>query len=95
MEEVLLLLQETRQFTAWLFADALNKVCPSRRFFVTQNGNMGTRSQDIQEGDGIFFIKGTYVPFILRPSTCQLGAWELLGESCVHGFMHGEALLCS
>jgi hypothetical protein len=40
--------------------------CKGRRFFITQNNFFVFSSKDIQAGDEIHALSGTYVPFALR-----------------------------
>lgn len=60
-----------------------------RTLFVSATGHVGLAPHGVREGDLIFIVLGSDVPFVLR----QNGeAYELLGEAYVQGIMDGEAL---
>ncbi|KAL0263595.1 hypothetical protein SLS55_002576 [Diplodia seriata] len=61
----------------------------SRRLCVTAGGHLGIGPGSMEAGDAVWLVRGARVPFVLRK--CQeLDATRLLGETYVHGFMHGE-----
>jgi hypothetical protein len=61
-----------------------------RRVFRTRNKLLGTGTKSLKSGDEIWILHGCPLPFVLRqlPS----GNYQLIGETYVHGLMHGEAL---
>ncbi|OJD31153.1 chitin recognition protein [Diplodia corticola] len=61
----------------------------SRRLYVTAGGCLGIGPGSMEEGDAVWLIRGARVPFVLRKCR-ELQAMQLLGETYVHGFMHGE-----
>lgn len=67
---------------------ACNPRSKGRAFAVSESGLFLLAQAEAQIGDGIAFVQGSEVPFILRPS----GAGYLfIGECYVHGLMDGEA----
>jgi hypothetical protein len=62
--------------------------CKGRTFFVTRDGYYGLGPWLTKPGDECHIINGTRVPFVLRQA--EGGMVKLLGESYVHGIMHGE-----
>ena len=50
---------------------------------------MGLGPKDIRKGDIVSVLLGGQVPFILRKLE---DTYMLIGESCIHGIMNGEAL---
>lgn len=73
-----------------LYKDVVWEIA-NARFFTTQGGSMGLGSPSTLEGDSIWLIAGTEVPYILRevPDTGRL---MLVGDAYVHGIMRGEAV---
>ncbi|KAK4575164.1 hypothetical protein LTR86_001016 [Recurvomyces mirabilis] len=61
-----------------------------RRIFCTSNGALGHGAEGLQDGDVVAFLVGATVLFILRPIDDD--QYRLIGETYVHGYMHGEAL---
>ncbi|KAI0403147.1 heterokaryon incompatibility protein-domain-containing protein [Xylaria palmicola] len=61
-----------------------------RRFMVTGKGRVGMAPRTAQLGDSIFILKGCNAPLILRPA--GNGTYSVIGECCVDGVMHGEAM---
>ena len=66
-----------------------------RKFIITKAGRMGWTPDTAQRGDPIFILKGGCVPFILRSASAanevhSCPTYILVGESYVHGLMHGE-----
>lgn len=59
-----------------------------RRMIRTRGGYIGLASALVEPGDGVFVVKGSKVPLLLRPSGED---WRLVGDSYVHGIMQGEA----
>jgi hypothetical protein len=59
-----------------------------RRLFKTRGGYLGTGARSLREGDEVWILHSSGVPFVLRP---QLnGHYRLIGEAFVYGVMHGE-----
>jgi hypothetical protein len=63
-----------------------------RVLFVTSTGWIGLAPHGTQEGDLIYVILGSSVPYVLRPRKDEAQAFELVGEAYVQGIMNGEAL---
>jgi hypothetical protein len=63
----------------------------SRCLFHTPNHNfLGLRPDKIDVGNEFWLLKGAFTAFVLRPQTD--GRYIVIGESYVHGIMHGEWL---
>ena len=60
-----------------------------RRMVLTRSGYLGVALGMAELGDCVAIVKGAKVPLILRP--VEDTKWELIGDSYVHGIMHGEA----
>ncbi|KAK8087727.1 heterokaryon incompatibility protein-domain-containing protein [Apiospora hydei] len=65
------------------FNYALSCASGRRRFFVTDEGHIGIGPEDVTEGDDIFILCGSQVPFVLRqasrkPRACQNAIPETL-----------------
>jgi hypothetical protein len=63
----------------------------NRSLYRTSNGHLGLGPASTQKGDEIWLIHGALVPFVKRPHLNQ-EALMLVGETYLHGFMHGEML---
>jgi len=74
-----------------LFADTHNYAVQNRLLFITQAEKMGITSVGVREGDLLFLILGTNVPFVLRKNE-QKRAFTLIGEAYCHGLMSGEGM---
>ena len=61
----------------------------NRCMIRTHKGYIGLATQLVQVGDFVVLMEGGKVPFILRAGDHH--AWELVGDSYVHGIMSGEA----
>jgi hypothetical protein len=63
------------------------------RIYRTRSGYMGSGPFSTQKGDVVVIIAGGRVPFVLRPvgPPPEL-KYRLLGDTYVHGIMHGEAM---
>jgi len=61
-----------------------------RRLFLTQEGYFGCGPQALAVDDEVWILGGADTPMVLRklPS----GGYRLIGETYVHGVMHGEAV---
>ncbi|QIX02031.1 hypothetical protein AMS68_007548 [Peltaster fructicola] len=60
-----------------------------RVVIVTATGYMGLAPHGAQEGDLLFVVLGSDVPYLLRHKD---DGYELIGEAYLQGIMHGEAL---
>ncbi|KAH8589068.1 heterokaryon incompatibility protein-domain-containing protein [Bisporella sp. PMI_857] len=58
------------------------------RFAITRDGYFAMVPPATKVGDQVGLFKGGKVPLIIRQKDDQ---WSLVGESYVHGIMHGEA----
>ncbi|KAK5077831.1 hypothetical protein LTR64_003769 [Lithohypha guttulata] len=58
--------------------------------FVTEKGHLVLSSEHVRAGDVIALVKGSQVPFVLRPS--HTSAYSLISEAYVDGIMNGEAV---
>jgi hypothetical protein len=65
--------------------------CDRRRFVITERGYLGLAPDQARKGDVVAVLYGGELPMILRPLD-QIGEFQLVGESYVHGIMGGEAL---
>lgn len=68
-----------------------------RRFYVTEGGFMGLCSPSVQPGDEVHLFSGGSAPFVLRPNDEVVVAgvcrgFTLMGDTYIHGLMHGEAM---
>ena len=63
--------------------------CVDRRLFRTLGGYFGNGPKAIRKGDLCCVLFGSRIPMILRPE-----GWHylLVGETYLHGYMHGEAI---
>lgn len=67
------------------------KISMHMRLFRTGNNLLGMGPRNVAEGDEVWLLQGARVPFVLRPNL-ENGRYRLIGQSYVHGIMHGEAL---
>jgi hypothetical protein len=75
------------------YAVLARETMQGRSFFTTGKGYLGIGPGDTKAGDIIAVFFGARNPFVLRPSVNEDGSrYWLLGDSYVHGFMHGMAL---
>ncbi|KAB5582344.1 heterokaryon incompatibility protein-domain-containing protein [Coniochaeta sp. 2T2.1] len=70
------------------FKHAISPVLPFRRLYRTEKGYLGLGPASAEPGDRVYLLGGANVPFVLR--TAANGAFELMGETYLHGFMDGE-----
>lgn len=70
------------------FKHAISPVLPFRRLYRTAKGYLGLGPASVGSGDRVYLLRGAKVPFVLRDAGG--GKFELMGETYVHGFMHGE-----
>ncbi|KAK9780083.1 putative Heterokaryon incompatibility domain-containing protein [Seiridium cardinale] len=61
----------------------------NRRFCITKKGYIGWAPPATQAGDRICIIRGSQVPYVVRPTQ---GGYLYIGESYIHGIMDGEGL---
>ena len=61
-----------------------------RVFFSTSNGYIGLAPYGTIEGDLVYIVIGSSVPFVVRPHVDRV--CTLIGEAYVQGIMQGEAL---
>ncbi|KLU91790.1 hypothetical protein MAPG_10738 [Magnaporthiopsis poae ATCC 64411] len=70
-----------------------------RAFFISEKGYFGFAPSTAQVGDQICILAGGQTPYILRRAgeavlsdSGTVPAFKLVGDSYVHGIMHGEAM---
>jgi hypothetical protein len=59
-----------------------------RRAIRTQSGYIGLAVHCAEVGDQVALFKGSRMPLVVRQDSDD---WRLIGDSYVHGIMHGEA----
>lgn len=59
--------------------------------FSTKEGDIGRGNSWQKNGDQVWLLENGRVPFILRPLS-QARTYILVGESYIHGIMHGELM---
>lgn len=62
----------------------------NRRMVKLGNESVGLANCAVEVGDEVFLLQGSNVPLVLRRIE-KGGAWRLIGDAYVHGFMNGEA----
>jgi len=66
------------------------------RTYRTRKGYVGLGPFSARIGDVVIIAAGGKIPFLLRPvGSPEARRYQLLGETYVHGIMHGEALSSS
>jgi hypothetical protein len=72
----------------------LGRTVAQRRLYLTSKWCLlGARPLSTQAGDQVWILKNAKVPFVLRPlSSSGEDLFELVGETYLHDFMHGEML---
>ncbi|KAL1628632.1 hypothetical protein SLS56_005741 [Neofusicoccum ribis] len=70
------------------FASRLGCTGASRRLYRTARGFVGLGPQSLRKGDQVWMVLGARVPFVFRRNLTRPGL-TLLGETYLHGFMHG------
>ena len=75
--------------SAYLYSLAVTHALKQRRLFYSKKGYFGLGPAVMQPGDIVCVLFGTQVPFILRRKD---SCYQLVGQSYVHGIMHGEAI---
>jgi hypothetical protein len=61
----------------------------NRRFFITEQGQIGLAPKEARRGDTICVLFGCSVPVVLRE---KQDIFTFVGECYVDGLMHGEAV---
>jgi hypothetical protein len=85
-----LLLKPVPQARAdWLRKGRTGVEHTQRRLFRTSQGYMGLGPDNVAVGDEVALFKGGRLPLVVRKAAVK-GAWQVLGDSYVHGFMAGE-----
>ena len=74
------------------FARSFSFAHKDRRLYRTSRGHFGLGPPSIVPGDQVWMICDSLVPLVLRPAPSNEGRYELMGETYLHGFMHGEML---
>jgi len=62
-------------------------VATQRRMIKTNDGLIGLAPELTRKGDFVCLFKGGMVPLVMRKVNSR---WMLIGDSYVHGIMHGE-----
>jgi Heterokaryon incompatibility protein (HET) len=75
--------------SAYSYRAAAVRALKQRRLFYSKKGYFGLGPAVMQPGDIVCVLFGAQVPFILRRKDSR---YQLVGESYVHGIMHGEAI---
>jgi hypothetical protein len=74
----------------------VSDVTAGRKFCVTELGRMGLVPQHAEVGDEVTVLLSAHTPTVLRQLAViaddDNARFQLIGESCVHGLMDGEAL---
>lgn len=69
------------------YRELLSTFVKGRCLAITRNGNLALAPKITRAGDVVCVLFGAKVPVVLRPARSQ---YRLLGETYMHGFMHGE-----
>ena len=80
--------ESLRLSEAAMYHEAMITIAGHRRPFITTQGYLGLGPERLEKGDLICIFFGGNIPFILREG--HEGQYELVGETYVHGIMHGE-----
>jgi hypothetical protein len=72
------------------FRQEANITIAERRVFRTDNGLFGCGPLDIEAEDEVWIVAGSKTPLVLRRKVNS--SYILLGDSYVHGCMHGQTL---
>lgn len=68
---------------------AIERATAFRRLITTCKGYVALAPADTRKGDVVCILFDCHVPLVLRPRDDH---YEMIGESYVHGVMHGEAM---
>ncbi|KAL2071239.1 hypothetical protein VTL71DRAFT_12474 [Oculimacula yallundae] len=71
--------------------DYIYYYCYDRALYRTEEGHFGIGPHNIQPGDQVAVLLGCKLLAALRPS--DHGTWQVVGETYVDGFVHGESIL--
>ncbi len=63
-----------------------------RKLFTTKEGYVGLGPCSTMPGDHVVLLHGGKTAYVLRQTNKKRETFEFLGESYLHGFMHGEGL---
>lgn len=74
------------------FALRLSCTGASRRLYRTTRGFIGLGPESMKKGDQVWLVLGARVPFILRKHWRRPGQFTMLGETYLHGWMHGAMM---
>jgi hypothetical protein len=74
-----------------LFTSLFQNVNADRRIYRTSQGYVGLGPTSMREGDEVWLLNGATVLFIMRKRPGE-DSYTLIGETYLHGFMHGELL---
>ena len=74
--------------------DSILLASTGRRMLVCQKGYIGLGPSHTEAKDVVYVIKGSPVPYILRPvkDKNQSDTFKFIGECYIHGIMNGEAV---
>jgi len=72
------------------FFQAVASACRYRTLYLTTSGWFGLGPEYMQPDDKVCILFGGDVPYLLRDR--KNGAHTFIGETYVHGIMHGEAM---
>ena len=72
------------------FRQEANITIAERRVFRTENGLFGCGPLDIEAEDEVWIVAGSKTPLVLRRNVNS--SYILLGDSYVHGCMHGHTV---
>jgi hypothetical protein len=75
------------------YRGAVNTAIAGRALYTTKAGRTGLSYPSIQPGDEIWAIDGSRIPFVLRPNPGSISGRRLIGETYLHGVMHGEGIV--
>lgn len=71
-----------------LLFEKMSSYSSQRSFMTTKRNFLGVAPVSALEGDQIWILRGSRIPFVLR--TLPNGNHKVIGEAYVHGFMRGE-----
>ena len=73
-----------------VYAELAHRTMQGRQLFFTTLGYVGIAPTAVKVGDSVAVFRGGRTPFIIRKHT-DSAAYQLIGDSYVHGLMRGEA----
>ena len=88
-KQVDILVEDRAQLTHMLI-----KVCSTWRLRMvkTKRGFFACMPPEAREGDSVWIVPGSRLPFVFRPSETHPGSYQVIGRGYVHGVMNGEAM---